>query len=135
VKPYQPKPDSTKIPGDVGTSNPSGAGSARAAISISGAKAGEYPWRISTGRCGTDGAAVGSESSYTPIKVASDGRGTAQASVAFQPTPGSDYSVSVRKSKTDKAVIACGALQAAGQPSDSMPMPSPTTRDTTAPRP
>ena len=69
------------------------------------------------------------------IKVQPDGKGTAETNIAFKPVPGTDYSVNVHKSKTDKAVISCGNLQAAGQPTDSMRMPMPAPRDTTAPKP
>jgi hypothetical protein len=104
--------------------------SARASITISGAKEGEYPWRVNSGKCGSSGPAVGSESAYSPIKVSADGKGTATANISFKPTPGTDYSVSVQKSKSDKAAIACGDLQGGGEPMPNMPP-----RDTTAPKP
>ena len=104
-----------------------GGESARASITISGAKEGEYPWRVISGKCGSNGPAVGSESAYSPIKVSADGKGTAQANISFKPTPGTDYSVNVQNK--DKAVISCGDLQGGG---DQMQMPP---RDTTAPKP
>ena len=104
--------------------------SVRASITISGAKEGEYPWRVSSGKCGSNGPAVGSESAYSPIKVSADGKGTAQANISAKLTPGTDYSVSVNKSKSDKAVISCGDLQGGGEPMQNMPP-----RDTTAPKP
>jgi hypothetical protein len=125
MKPYQAKPDSTKIPGDAGNSG----GGSWAAISISGAQPGEYPWKIGSGKCGTEASSVASEKEYPPIKVEADGRGTARSNVRFQPKPGGEYAVSVLKSKSDRAVIACGKLE------PSAPMPSPTARDTTAPKP
>ena len=106
-----------------------GGESARASITISGAKEGEYPWRVSSGKCGSSAPAVGSESAYSPIKVSADGKGTAQANISAKLMPGTDYSVSVQKSKSDKAVISCGDLQGGG---DQMQMPP---RDTTAPKP
>jgi hypothetical protein len=102
---------------------------AKASISISGAKAGEYPWHVHTGKCGSAGPPVGGESPYKPIKVAADGKGTSEASISFKPTPGTNYSVNVHKSMTDKAVISCGDLQGGGE---QMQMPP---RDTTAPKP
>jgi hypothetical protein len=36
-------------------------------------------------------------------------------------TPGTDYSVNVHKSMTDKAVISCGDLKAGGEPSRNGP--------------
>jgi hypothetical protein len=138
--PTMTKPDTAKVPGDTSKASsqysaPSAEASARASISISGAKAGEYPWHVHSGRCGTEGPPVGAESAYPLIKVQPDGKGTAQTTVAFKPAAGTDYSVNVHKSKTDKAVISCGNLQAAGQPSDSMRMPMPAPRDTNAPKP
>jgi hypothetical protein len=61
--------------------------------------------------------------------VSADGKGTAQANISAKLMPGTDYSVSVQKSKSDKAVISCGDLQGGG---DQMQMPP---RDTTAPKP
>ena len=126
TQPYEPKPDSTKIPGDTGKV---GGGGSWAAISISGAAPGEYPWKIGEGGCGTEAMSVGKEDGYTPIKVEADGRGTARANILFQPKPGKDYSLSVLKSKTDRAVIACGKLEPSGG------LPAPSARDTTAPKP
>jgi hypothetical protein len=106
-----------------------GAESARASITISGAKEGEYPWHVHSGKCGAEGPAVGSDSAYSPIKVSADGKGTAQANISAKLMPGTNYSVNVHKSKTDKAVISCGDLQSGGE---QMNMPP---RDTTAPKP
>ena len=125
MKPYQAKPDSGKIPGDSGKA----AGGSWAAISINGAPPGEYPWKIGSGRCGTEAISVSSEGTYPPIKVDAEGRGTARANVPFQPKVGGEYSVSVLKSKSDRAVIACGKLEPSGQAT------SPAARDTTAPKP
>jgi hypothetical protein len=130
------KPDSsTKNSGYSSSSTGMGSDSASASISISGAKAGEYPWHIHSGRCGQEGPAVGGDAPYPILKVGSTGSATAQATVAFKPAPGTDYSVNVHKSKTDKTVISCGGLQQPGQPMDSMMTPTPPPRDTTAPRP
>jgi hypothetical protein len=108
-----------------------GGESVRASITISGAKEGEYPWRVTSGKCGgTSGSAVGSESAYSPIKVSADGKGTAQANISAKLTEGSDYSVNVMKSKSDKSVVSCGELQAGGGRMENMP-----SRDTTAPKP
>jgi hypothetical protein len=106
-----------------------GGESARASVTISGAKEGEYPWHVHTGKCGSPGPPVGGENAYTPIKVSADGKGTAQANISAKLTPGTDYSVNVHKSKTDKAVISCGDLQSGGEQKNMPP------RDTTAPKP
>jgi hypothetical protein len=127
-KPSMQKPDTTNLPGDPGDTAKAGGGS-WAAVSINGAPPGEYPWKIGTGRCGTEAMSVSSEGAYPPIKVDAEGRGTARANVSFQPKVGAEYSVSVLKSKSDRAVIACGKLEPSGQTT------SPTARDTTAPKP
>ena len=103
---------------------------AKASITINGAKEGEYPWHVHTGRCGSAGPPVGGESPYKPIKVSADGKGTSEATISFKPTPGTDYSVNVHKSMTDKAVISCGDLKGGGESMQNMPP-----RDTTAPKP
>jgi hypothetical protein len=124
MKPYEAKPDSSKIPGDSGKA----AGGSWAAISINGAAPGEYPWKIGSGRCGTEAMSVGDEATYPPIKVDAEGRGTARSQVPFEGKAGGEYSVSVLKSKTDRAVIACGKLEPQGGQ-------APAARDTTAPKP
>ena len=121
--PSKQKPDTTKVPGDTAKAT----GGSWAAISINGATPGEYPWKIGSGRCGTE--AMSDEGTYPPIKVDAEGRGIARANVPFQPKVGGEYSVSVLKSKSDRAVIACGKLEPSGQAT------SPAARDTTAPKP
>src|SRR5262245_35793383 len=123
AKPYQAPPagtyDSTKKPeptpapgaadssrGEAALGNPSE--TTRATIEISGAKEGQYPWHVHTGKCGASGDPVGGESAYSPIKVSGDGKGTAQADISVKLTEGSAYSVNVHKSMTDKTVISCG---------------------------
>ena len=133
AKPDQAPPagayDSTKKAEPKAEPAPGGE-TARASITISGAKEGEYPWRVNSGKCGGSGPAVGSESAYSPIKVSADGKGTATANISAKLTAGTDYSVSVQKSKEDKSVISCGDLQSGGEPMPNMP-----SRDTTAPKP
>jgi hypothetical protein len=145
TKPYQAppagaydstkKPEPTPTPGATDSShkkaalgNPSEA--TQASIEITGAKEGEYPWHVHTGKCGASGPPVGGESAYTPIKVSADGKGTATANISEKLTAGSDYSVNVHKSKSDKSVISCGELRSGGEPMQNMPP-----RDTTAPKP
>jgi hypothetical protein len=128
-KPTKEKPDTTKVPGAIPGDTGKAAGGSWAAISINGATPGEYPWKIGEGRCGTEAMSVGNDAAYTPIKVDAEGRGTARSNVPFQPKAGGEYSVSVLKSKTDRAVIACGKLEAAGGVS------APSARDSTAPKP
>jgi hypothetical protein len=61
--PSMQKPDTTKVPGDTAKAG----GGSWAAISINGAPPGEYPWKIGSGRCGTEAMSV--EGTYPPIKV------------------------------------------------------------------
>jgi hypothetical protein len=67
--PSTQKPDTTKVPGDTAKAG----GGSWAAISINGAPPGEYPWKIGSGRCGTEAMSV--EGTYPPIKVDAEGRG------------------------------------------------------------
>jgi hypothetical protein len=95
--------------------------SSSAMISISGAKSGQYPWQVHSGKCsGSEGPIVGSSSAYPLLNVGSSGSAMATATIAFKPMAGSDYSVNVRRSKTDQAVIACGDLKASTAGMDSM---------------
>jgi hypothetical protein len=144
AKPYQAPPagayDSTKpkpapSPGATDSSHKEAAlgnpkEATRARIEISGAKEGEYPWHVHTGKCGASGDPIGGESAYTPIKVSADGKGSSEANISTKLTAGSDYSVNVHKSTTDKTVISCGDLKSGGEPMQNMPP-----RDTTAPKP
>jgi hypothetical protein len=85
----------------------------RASISISGAKEGDYPWQIVSGRCGllSQASAMGA---LPPIRVSADGKGTAQGSLPMTLGTGAEYSVIVMQSRTDNSVVACGVLQSGG---------------------
>lgn len=96
------------------TVNALGTDSATASINIMGAKSGQYPWHVHTGKCGSEGAVVGNEAGYPALSVQSGGQASAQATIAFKPAAGTDYSINVHKSLTDKAVIACGNLNTSG---------------------
>jgi hypothetical protein len=85
----------------------------RASISINGARPGEYPWQIVPGRCGlANQASTGGQ--LPAIRVSSDGKGTAQGSLAMPFGAGAEYSVIVLQSRTDNSVVACGILQSGG---------------------
>jgi hypothetical protein len=88
----------------------------RASISISGAKAGEYPWQIVPGRCGLANQSSVTGGQLPPIRVSIDGKGMAQGSLAMALGAGAEYSVVVLQSRTDNAVVACGVLQSEGGP-------------------
>ncbi|MEP6473852.1 MAG: hypothetical protein ABJC74_09030 [Gemmatimonadota bacterium] len=92
------------------TVNAVGTDSATASINIMGAKSGQYPWHVHSGKCGGEGAPVGNASAYPALSVQSGGQASAQATVAFKADPSASYSVNVHKSMTDKKVIACGNL-------------------------
>lgn len=97
--------------------------SATASVSITGAKAGQYPWHVHSGKCGGGGSPVGGASAYPPLSVQSSGQGTAQATIAFKPVEGMQYSVNVHKSMSDMAPIACGDLINGGTGMSDMPRP------------
>lgn len=117
----------------VGGSNVSGSAtvtattpdSATASLSITGAKAGQYPWHVHSGKCGSGGSPVGSASAYPPLTVQSSGQGTAQATIAFKPVDGTPYSVNVHKSMSDMAPIACGDLTNGATGMSETPYPTP----------
>jgi hypothetical protein len=88
----------------------------RASISISGAKSGEYPWQIISGRCGLANPSSAAGGQLPPIRVSGDGKGTAQASLAMALGAGAEYSVVVLQSRTDNSIVACGVLQSGGGP-------------------
>lgn len=88
--------------------------SASASVSIAGAKAGQYPWHVHTGKCGSEGDPIGNPAAYPLLTVQTGGQATVQTTIAFKPVAGAAYSVNVHKSPTDKAVIACGNLGSAG---------------------
>jgi len=84
----------------------------RASISISGAEASEYLWQIVPGRCGLANQASATGVQLPPIRVSTDGKGTAQGSIAMALGAGAEYSVVVFQSRTDNSVVASGVLQA-----------------------
>jgi hypothetical protein len=98
--------------------------SATASVSITGAKAGQYPWHVHSGKCGGGGSPVGSAAAYPALTVQSNGQGAAEATIAFKPVDGQPYSVNVHKSMSDMAPIACGDLSNGGTGMTDMPKPA-----------
>jgi hypothetical protein len=86
----------------------------RASISISGATPGEYLWQIVSGRCGVSNQGTVTGGQLPAIRVFSDGKGTAQGSLAMSFGTGAEYSVVVLRSRTGNSVVACGVLQSGG---------------------
>jgi hypothetical protein len=110
--------------------------SATASVSITGAKAGQYPWHVHTGKCGDKGAPIGNPAAYAPLTASASGQATAQATIAFKPAAGAAYSVNVHKSMTDMTPIACGDLSTGMGMSDQLQPVKPDTMmkgDTTKP--
>jgi len=75
------------------------------------APGGIHPWAVYLGQCGTDNGLFGSAEAYPPVKIESDGHGSAVATIQVEtPTSGS-YFVSVRASAANReTVVACGNL-------------------------
>jgi len=70
-----------------------------------------HPWHVHRGTCGNDQGVVGSGSSYTPIKVGDDGKGTSTAKVSAALDPNGSYMINIHASPTDmKTIVACGPL-------------------------
>ncbi|HEX6815122.1 MAG TPA: hypothetical protein VF102_05570 [Gemmatimonadaceae bacterium] len=70
-----------------------------------------HPWHVHKGTCGNDQGVVGGGSSYTPITVGDDGKGTSSAKVSAPLDPGGSYMVNIHASPTDmKTIVACGPL-------------------------
>lgn len=70
-----------------------------------------HPWHVHRGTCGADQGVVGGGSSYTPIKVGDDGKGTSSAKVSAPLDASGSYMINVHASPTDmKTIVACGVL-------------------------
>jgi len=70
-----------------------------------------HPWHVHKGTCGNDQGVVGGGSSYTPIKVGDDGKGSSSAKVSAPLDPNGSYMVNIHASPTDmKTIVACGPL-------------------------
>lgn len=72
---------------------------------------GVHPWAVHRGQCGSDDGLFGAAELYQPVKIESDGHGSAVAVIPTEtPTSGSFY-VSVRASAANaETVVACGNL-------------------------
>lgn len=83
-----------------------------ATVNIAGATPkSTHPWHVHKGTCGNDQGVVGGGSSYTPIKVGDDGKGTSTAKVSASLDPKGSYMVNIHASSTDmKTIVACGPL-------------------------
>ena len=68
-----------------------------------------YMWDVREGKCGANGAVVGSHSSYTNLAVGSDGKAGATVTLMARLDEAKDYSVTVYGSDMN-TVIACGDL-------------------------
>ena len=87
-------------------------GNSTITLSIANASpGGVHPWAVHRGQCGADDGTFGAPSAYQPVKIESDGRGSAVATIPFEtPTTGM-YFVSVRASAANgETVVACGNL-------------------------
>jgi hypothetical protein len=74
---------------------------------------GIHPWGARIGQCGsrTDDAAFGSARVYEPLRIGSNGRATATASVPLRMHDRNQYYIEVRASEANPdMVVACGNL-------------------------
>ena len=80
-------------------------------ISIEGATPGaQHPWHVHVGRCGSNGAIVGSVN-YPVLQVGSDGRASANITINAALRENESYHVNVHRSAADLAtIISCGNL-------------------------
>lgn len=86
--------------------------SAKAHISISGAKEGDVlPWHVHSGTCENAGPPIGDASAYKPIAVGADGNAMGEATMSVVPSDSASYVVNVHRSASDMSVIACGLLK------------------------
>ncbi len=86
--------------------------SAKAHISISGAKAGDVlPWHVHSGTCGNSGPPIGMASAYKPLTVGADGSAMEEATMSVAPSDSASYVVNVHRSASDMSVISCGLLK------------------------
>ena len=94
-----------------------GPAASTARISIRGDRPGAIrPWHVHHGRCGQDGAVLGSASDYPPVKIGQDGTGTATATLKVATPAAGDYLINVHASATDlQTIVACGDLQTSGK--------------------
>ena len=75
------------------------------------APGGLHPWEMHLGQCGADQGIFGPMDEYTPIKIGTDGRGTASAEIPM-PTPSyGNYFVLLHASSANReTIVACGNM-------------------------
>lgn len=85
-------------------------------LTLSGDQPGSTrPWHVHKGTCTNDEGVVGQASSFPPLSIAQNGRGTAKATLG-EPLPDTgSYFVAVHASASGmKNIIACGPLRHGG---------------------
>ena len=85
-------------------------------LTLSGDKPGSTrPWHLHKGTCTNDKGIVGQPSSFPPLTIGQNGRGTAKATLG-EPLPDrGSYFIAVHASASDmKTIIACGPLHQGG---------------------
>jgi hypothetical protein len=88
-------------------------GDFRATVSITNAPQNStLSWHVHQGKCGSNGAVVGTATAYMPIKVDARGSGTASASVTATLQEKGEYYADVHASPDNAGpVTACGTLE------------------------
>ena len=92
--------------------DPKDPGQTLAHVDISNAVPGaRHPWHVHRGQCGTDQGIFGPADAYKPLKVESDGKASATATLPVPPAKTGDYFVNVHASAANmKTIVACGNL-------------------------
>ena len=93
---------------------PSGGSSTTITLDLANASPGGlHPWAAHRGQCGAgmDDGVLGASQAYEPLKVDSDGRATATATVSLQtPRTGSYFVVVLASVANSETIVACGNL-------------------------
>ncbi|MGH7482325.1 MAG: hypothetical protein ACRELV_09230 [Longimicrobiales bacterium] len=90
-----------------------GWGQTGVSVAIAGADNGsQHPWHIHSGTCGSGGPIIGDATRYPVLRVGSNGRASASASLNVELAAGQSYYVNVHESPTDLGtIVACGPLR------------------------
>ena len=92
--------------------DPKDPGQTQAHVEISNAVPGaKHPWHVHRGQCGSDQGIFGPADAYKPLKVESDGKASATATLSVTLPKTGDYFVNVHASANNmKTIVACGNL-------------------------
>jgi hypothetical protein len=76
-----------------------------------GQRGASHPWRIHTGRCGSNGASVAPSDAFPPLEPGDDGSDRVTTTIPVQLSPSGSYHVNVHLSRERMdVIIGCGEL-------------------------